>query len=503
MQRLAWSMPWWWPWGRGPLRPTPDEALKRLQAHLAPQLHKAPLRAGYLVGGAVRDALLGRDPVDLDWLVIDPEGLSRALAAEPGATRIALDEARGHYRVVWRDRAESWDFAPPQTPSGERDPRAPGALEADLRSRDVSINAIAFDPTEGALIDPCGALADLQAGRVRSLGRGNLEADPLRTLRVVRIAAQLGFKIERETRRQIAAVAAALGQGAHPHPASERIGAELAAMLATPSAGRAFAALDALGLLDVFLPELAEGRGVAQGSLHHLDVLAHQLEALQQLVDGFPDADLPLRWATLLHDLGKPRTRTPGALTEDGLKVRDRFHGHDQVGATMARELLRRLRRPQREIERSGALVAAHMRPLPEPGRAAQRFVHRTRELLPDLLQLMLADREAARGRAASAQARRRYRERVGVVLEALAANPPTAPLIGGGELIEALGLSPGPTVGVLLREIAEATALGDLRDPPEALRYAAQRLEQLRAAAAQSDRADADPSRSARPSSG
>lgn len=480
-------MPWWWPRRRRSPLLTADEAAQRLARLLAPAFDQTPaLRAGFVVGGAVRDALLGRDPVDLDWLVADPEATARALADAGDAALVELDRTRRHYRVVWRGSAASWDFAPPEDAAS--DPRAPGVLERDLRRRDLTLNAIAFDPQRGALVDPLGGVADLRRRRVRALSLHNLRADPLRTLRVVRIAAQLGFTIDAATRREVSMVAAELAAGALPLPAAERIGAELDAILSTASAGRALRALDELGLLALTLPELAEGRGVAQGSLHHLDVLDHQLEALQQLIDGFPDADLALRWATLLHDLGKPRSRTPGAVTEDGLKLRERFLGHDRIGAEMARELLARLRRPREQSERVAALVAAHMRQLPEPGRAAQRFVHRTRALLPDLLQLMLADREAARGPAASALGRRRYRERVGAVLEVLAATPAAAPLIGGGELMRALELAPGPRIGALLAEIAEAQALGDVLTREEALAYAARRHLELSAAAAESN---------------
>jgi poly(A) polymerase len=259
-----------------------------------------------------------------------------------------------------------------------------------------------------------------------------------------------------------------------PAAGPERIGAELDATLATPVAGRAFAALEEVGLLELALPELAAGRGVEQGGLHHLDVLDHQLEALQRLVDAFPDADPALRWATLLHDVGKPSTRTPGAVAADGLRLRARFHGHDRVGAEMAEAALRRLRRPRALVAaRVRELVAAHMRPLPGDERSAQRFVHRLRPLLPDLLRLMLADREAARGRAASATARRRYRERAGLVLAALEGAPPPAPLIDGRDVMAALGLSPGPRVGTILAALAEARAVGDVRDREEALAYA------------------------------
>jgi poly(A) polymerase len=213
---------------------------------------------------------------------------------------------------------------------------------------------------------------------------------------------------------------------------------------------------------------------VRQGPLHHLDVLEHQLEALQRLVDAFPDADLALRWATLLHDVGKPPTREAGSSGPDGLVLRDRFTGHDRVGADLATRALERLRRPRARIARVHALIGAHMRPLPGDERGARRFVHRLRPLLPDLLRLMLADREAARGRGASAAGRRAYRERVGRVLAVLDASPPAAALLDGHAVMAALGLAPGPEVGAVLAAVAEAQALGEVADRESALAYAA-----------------------------
>jgi len=446
-----------------------------------------------IVGGAVRDAHLGAAARDVDWLVRDPLGAARELADATGGSLVPLDPDRGHWRVVWPAadaEARSWDLAAPDPPG---DPRDPAVVAADLRRRDVTINALAFRPGTDEVLDPTGGLADLRRSLVRAVARENLWADPLRAWRVVRIAAQLGFRVERRTRAWVQELARALVPAAEPRPAPrswprlaaappaapvalpapERIGAELDDTIATPVAGRAFAALDDLGLLAPVLPELTDGRGVAQGNLHHLDVLLHQLEALQQLVDAFPDADLALRWATLLHDVGKPPTRAPGSVTEDGLVLRDRFHGHDAIGAALAASALRRLRRPRATVARVQDLVAAHMRPLPDDEPGARRFAHRLRPLLPDLLRLMLADREAARGRAASAAARRRYRERVGLVLAALASPPPPAPLLDGRTLMAALGLAPGPRVGELLAAIAEARAMGDVHTQDEALAYA------------------------------
>jgi poly(A) polymerase len=423
----------------------------------------APLAGAVLVGGAVRDHLLGRDPTDHDWLVADPARAARALADALHGSAFALDEARGHWRVV--ASGVTHDLTPPE-PDGEgADPRDPAVLERDLRSRDLTINAMAA-LGDGSIVDPTGGRDDLRARLVRATSRAALHDDSVRAWRAVRFAADLRGRIETGTAAWISELAEEFAAG-RPLPAAERLRDELEATLATASAGRALAALDGLGLLGGVLPELTAGRGVDQPGFHHLDVLDHQLEALQQLVEAFPDADLSLRWATLLHDVGKPITRE---VDDDG--VRARFHGHDRVGAELAARALRRLRLPRARIERVAALVRAHMRPLPKGERAARRFVHRLRPLLPDLLRLMVADREAARGPLASHAQRQRYRLALAEVVRLLDEAPPRPPLLRGDEVMALLGVGPGPRVGQALRALEEAHALGDVTDRQEAETY-------------------------------
>ena len=425
-----------------------------------------PLAGAVLVGGAVRDQLLGRPLTDLDWLVRDPHERAEALALRLTGSVVALDPERGHWRVVATGRR--WDLVAPEGAAGAHrpDPLDPAVLERDLRRRDLTINAMAVLP-DGRVVDPTGGRADLTAGVVRLASERALADDPLRAWRAVRIAAQLGFRLDEASAQAIHALADELRSTSRPLPAIERIAAELSACLASDAAGKAFAALDGLGLLESVLPELTAGRGVAQGGLHHLDVLQHQLEALQRLVDAFPAADAALRWATVLHDVGKPLTFEH----EEG--DRPRFHGHDAVGAEVTKRALSRLRLPQALAARAAALVAAHMRPLPTGEKAARRFVHRLRPLLPDLLRLMVADREAARGPLASATGRRRYRLALAEVIRRLEDEPtPSAPLLDGFEVMRRLGLPAGPTVGTALAAVAEARAVGEVATPDEAEAY-------------------------------
>lgn len=431
--------------------------LRRLfrKRNLASQLDLQPYAPvpedGFLVGGAVRDALLGRNPTDLDWLVPDPEQAARQAADALNGAVFALDEARGHWRVVTYDATR--DFI-----------RLAEPLEANLQARDFTVNALAVNAS-GDVSDPTGGLNDLRHKTLRMIDVQNLHDDPLRPLRGVRFSATLGFTLEPDTLQAIRAHAKAQLERREPLPAWERVAEEVNQLLLHPRAGFGLQLMNDTGLLDVYLPELAQARGVGQGGMHHLDVLEHSLEALNQLVQGFPEADLALRWATLLHDVGKPETKT---YDESGQYYN--FYGHDKLGAEITKSLLRRYRLPSEYVQQASNLVRYHMLPLPKDEREARRFVHRRRELLPGLLQLMIADREAARGALSSEASRRAYRVALSRILAILAEPPPKAPLLDGHDIMQLLGLEPGPEVGEATRFVREAEAVGDVRTKDEAV---------------------------------
>ncbi|MEX2535963.1 MAG: HD domain-containing protein [Trueperaceae bacterium] len=409
-----------------------------------------PAGGAYLVGGAVRDTLLGIPCTDLDWLVANPKEQAHAIGASLGANPFVLDEARRHWRLISGER--TLDFIPLR-----------GTLEQDLRARDFTVNALAADG-QGEVKDVCNGLADLRRKVLRMTSEEALRQDPLRLLRAVRLGARLGFSIEPRTRAAIRQAAQCLDNGEQPLPAWERIREELDGILRAAAPGSAMSELEGLGLLGVVLPELAGARGVDQGGFHHLDVLDHSLEALQRLATIFPDAGIELRWAVLLHDIGKPLTRERG---EDG---RIRFYGHDRRGAESARAAMRRLRRSAQEVDKIVGLVRYHMLPLPRDERQARRFTHRRRELLPDLLKLMIADREAARGPLSSEATRRSYRTALARIVAIIEESPPLAPLLDGSEVMELLGLREGPQIGEALRFLGEARAVGDISDRNEAV---------------------------------
>ena len=418
--------------------------------------------AGYLVGGAVRDILLKRPVRDLDWLVREPRLEAERAAAQTGGHAFCLNEQRGHWRVVTAGITRDYTLLE-DLESG---------LEGNLRARDYTVNAVAAD-LSGKLSDPTGGRADLRAKRLRMVGEANLRADPVRGLRGVRLSATLGFNLDAATETAIQRHAGLLERTEASLPAWERVGDELNQLLLSENAAPGFTLLHRVGLMRVYLPELAQADGVTQGGFHHLDVLGHSLEALHQLVQGFPNAELTLCWATLLHDVGKPATKS---YDEGGTHYH--FYAHDKLGAELTKVILGRLRAPAAQQERAAQLVRYHMVQLPKSDKEARRFVHRRRTLLPDLLKLMIADREAARGPLSSEASRRGYKLALARVLEIMNEAPPKAPLLDGREVMRLLALAPGPRVGEAVRFVQEAEAVGDVKtkeDAEAALRHYAE----------------------------
>lgn len=411
------------------------------------QLEPLP-NQGYAVGGAVRDLLLKKPFNDIDWVVPSPYEEAKKAADRLGGSLIALDEHRNFWRVVLKNK--TIDYTP-----------LVDDIEKDLAKRDFTINAIAVD-LKGKLIDPTKGIKDFKAKRIRMVHKDNFYADSLRSLRGVRFAVQLGFNIETKTREVIKKHS----RGELLIPKAERINEELSKILLSEYPAQGIKLMDALGLLAAYLPELAKAKGVKQGGLHHLDVLNHSIEALRQLVQTFPEADLSLRWATLLHDIAKPQAKS-----YDEQQRYYHFYGHDKLGAEVAQNILKRLKTPKKLLERVSDLIRYHMLPLPKNSKEARRFVHRRRKLLPDLLKLMIADREAARGKLSNEASRQAYKVALSRVLEILAEPLPKKPLLNGLEVMEILNLEPSAKIGQALSFISEAEAVGDIANKENAIK--------------------------------
>jgi poly(A) polymerase len=457
----------------------------------------------WLVGGAVRDELLGRQTADLDIVVAgDPAQAARAVAHAGGrAACFALSEEFGSWRVVARDGAWQVDVEPLR---GE-------TLAADLALRDFTVNAIARELEGGAPIDPLDGVADLRAKRLRMAGPGAFAHDPLRVLRLVRIAVELEMEPDGEALRCAAVEADGLCR-----VSGERVFVELRRILATPHACRGVEMASAIGATAAVLPELDALRGVEQSRFHHLDVYHHTLEVLQQAVQLTSEAGVAstgngcgaddlrvaigehgeevaellarplademtrgeaLRWGALLHDAAKPPTRA--VRPQDG---RVTFIGHDLLGAELARTVLTRLRASERLRAHVAGLVRHHLRagflvhePQPLSRRTVFAYLRACSPVEIDVTLLSVLDRLATRGERSREAIAAHMEVARGLLADGLRwhAHGPPRPLLRGDELAGELGIETGPRVGELLERLAEAQYAGDVITRADALQHA------------------------------
>ena len=415
--------------------------------------------AAYVVGGSLRDALLGREPAD--WDLATDARPDRVLAIFPGSVyenRFGTVAVRSgddvHEITTFRIDHEYADFRRPHRVEFGDD------IRQDLARRDFTVNAMAWGADQPRratiggsaasrspsarpipnLVDPFEGQRDVEARLLRAVGdpRARFEEDALRMVRAVRLAATLDFTIESRTLDAIREKAPLAR-----HLSGERLALELEKVLAAARPSVGLRLLGETGLLDVLSPELAAQRGVPQNKIEDEDLWDHTVGT----VDAAP-ADRPVvRLAALVHDIGKPAT------IEDGP-----FRGHEVVGATLAAELLDRLRMPKAVTERVSHLVRHHMFTYdPDWGDAGvRRFIKRVgREELEDLFALRAAD-SVGSGLAPDAGGLDELRARVGEQLAASAVLDRGGLAVDGDDLIRELDLSPGPTLGRILDRLLE-----------------------------------------------
>jgi poly(A) polymerase len=439
-------------------------------------------REAWLVGGAVRDELLGRPTDDVD-ITLDGEAhrAAKAIARATGGVAFELSGAFGAWRVVGPDHAWHVDLVALQ-----------GDIHADLAARDFTINAMAEPLAGGDVLDPHGGRADLEARRLRMVSPTAMADDPLRALRAVRLVCELDLELEPSTAAAIAAHARWI-DGVAP----ERVFGELKRIVTAPAARAGLELMDAHALTAAVLPELAALRGVEQNVFHHADVYDHTLEVLDAVARLERDRDVlgddavdllakpladelthggAMRFAALLHDAAKPHTRGE---RPDG---RVTFIGHDRAGADLARTVLRRLRASQRTIEYVAALTLHHLRvgflvhERPLDRRTVWRYLRATAPWTADVTVFTVADRLATRGRGADEA----IAAHVAVARELLAADPgPAPPLIRGDELARELGIVPGRRLGELLAQLEEDRYAGEVTTREQAVARARALLDQ------------------------
>ncbi len=467
----------------------------------------------YLVGGAVRYALLNRVSHDLDFSV--PKNavvVARRVASALNADFYILDESFDTARVIVtadNGARDVLDFASFR-----------GAdLNADLRGRDFTINAIAFDLRTQTILDPLTGGVDLRAKKIRVCSETALKDDSVRILRAVRQASAFGFKIEPETRNAMKEAASLL-----PNISPERLRDELFKILDGSRPDTSLRALEMLGVFPYLLPELSEMKGFEQSAPHIYDVWEHTLSVIQHL-DGIL-ADLALGYsadktndmltglltlrlgryreqfaahfakslnadrsvrallffAALYHDVSKPATKSVDEKTE-----RIRFFDHEQIGAKVAFERARAFNFSNDELERLQTIIENHMRfhyftsrmegEKHEPSRKAiYRFFRDVGEGGVDLVLLGLADLRGTRGHTLTQESWVAALDVARILLENYWEKPQEtiAPprLIDGNDVIKKYNIQPGPLVGQILEAVHEAQATGKISTREEALEF-------------------------------
>ena len=399
----------------------------------------------YVVGGCVRDAILGREAADWDITTNARPEQVKALfprTVDTGlqhGTVTVLNGKEGFEVTTYRIDGEYLDGRHP-----EQVLFTPNLLE-DLKRRDFTINAMAYNEKEG-LVDAFGGIGDLERGQIRCVGdpRERFTEDALRILRAVRFSAQLDFEIEAETKAALAEFAPRLTK-----VSAERIQVELMKLL-TSDHPEVFRVVWETGITAVILPEFDACMETPQHNPHHCwNVGEHILQTLTGV-----EKDKALRWAALLHDMGKPATRTTD---EQGI---DHFYGHAKLGAEMANGILRRLKFDNDTRKRVVRLVEFHDdRQFPLNHRGVRRAIHRIgADLFPDYLKLARADALAQNPAllpeklARLSEIERLYTE----ILEAQNCLSLKDLAVTGRDLIDA-GVKPGPTLGVILNAMLEA----------------------------------------------
>jgi len=435
----------------------------------------------YLVGGCVRDMIIGKNPKDWDVTTnATPEQIIGVF--EPTERRVVYENSFGTVAIIDKelpheDSAYSIEVTPYRTELGYSDYRRPDSvtfatnINGDLSRRDFTINALAYNPTNNTLIDQYQGTDDVYQKIISTVGNPDdrFNEDALRIMRAVRFAAQLGFSIEVETLE-------GLRNNAHllAHVSRERVRDEFLKIIDAPFAMDALILMERLGILQQVVPELISGIGCEQGGAHSYDVWTHLLKSLEHATTkNYP---LHVKIAALFHDIGKPSTRRPA----NGRGKKEwTFYGHEVVGAKMSKEIMQRLKFPKHLATPIEKLVRYHMffaDPESITLSAVRRMVTNVgKELIWDLMDLRTCDRIGT-GRPKEKPYRlRKYH----AMLEEVLRDPISVGMLklDGNMMLADMGMKPGPRIGWILHALLEEV----LEDPTKnTLEYLSLRTREL-----------------------
>jgi putative nucleotidyltransferase with HDIG domain len=449
----------------------------------------------YLVGGTVRDLLLGDQPKDIDLVCRDAKDFAYRLGKSKKAAVVPMEKkpAEPCYRVIDREHPDNFlDIAEMRGQT----------IYDDLGRRDFTINAIASevreDGTIGPLLDPFSGAKDLKLKTIKMTGYGSFVSDPLRILRAARFSATLRFTIEPQTIDEMRNSAALLQE-----VSGERIMAELLLILKTPHSASFIKDMDHLGILDILFPEIPPMKGCQQNGFHHKDVWEHSLlvaknceEVLNDLAGYFGDwaGDVSmnlegnnrrpmLKLTALLHDIGKPLCR--GVNEETGRII---FYRHDKEGSELAEAIAERLKLSSQDRNYMVQLIAEHMHVLSLAGHvsrtaARMRWFRKMKDNAVPAIILGIADVVSSLGKESTVEWRNHYlewsKDIVREYYETIRPRLESKNLITGTDLIS-LGVEPGPEMGRLLDILRNAQDTGEISSREDALALAKSLLEKI-----------------------
>ena len=429
----------------------------------------------YLVGGCVRDVLLGRSPKDWDVTTnATPEQIQTLFPEtfyenEYGTVGVVTESEDPKMKVI-----EITPYRIESEYSNARHPdevRFSEKLSDDLKRRDFTVNAIAYDPIKNELIDQHGGREDLLRRVLETVGNAHerFEEDALRMLRAIRLSAELDFTISSETAAGIAKNAPQLEK-----ISKERIRDEFTRIINSPRPMQALYMAQKLGILHYIAPALEEGIGCDQNQAHSYDVFEHNLRALQHAADN--DWSFEVRLSALFHDIGKPMVRQWSEEKKDWT-----FHGHDMAGAKIAKGILKDLKFSRETIENVSNLVRWHMF-FSDPDTVTLAAVRRTiqrvgKDHIKELLQLRMCDRI---GTGRPKEQPFRLRKYMSMVDEALRDPISVGMLAINGAKVMELGEKAGPRIGWILHALLEEVLEDPTKNTPEYMEKKAGELSQL-----------------------
>ncbi len=422
------------------------------------------INEGYLVGGAVRDFLMNKTTPDRDIAIKNAEDFAHKIAEKFDGTFIELDNINKIYRVVLKDKENFLDISEIQGNS----------IEEDLKRRDFTINAIAYDLKNLNFIDITNGIQDIKNKQLRFIKEENFIDDPLRILRAFRFYATTGFEMDNDLKN-------ALNRYSHLalNPAKERIHYELMKLFGGNYTSKALMELDKIGLLEKIFPCVLEMKKVPKNTHHHLDLFNHLIESVRQVeleylnsndkikkhidkVDfgGFPRIN-HLKLATFLHDIGKFSTWT---VEETG---RHRFIGHDNQGAKLVKPLLKELKFSKKQIEYISKMIKYHIYPssvIASPDlneKIMMRYIRKMDNDVIDNIILAKADRLSAKGPAITEEIINSNLNGLNKLLnfyfEKIETLEPLPKLLDGNEIVDILNIKPSPVLGKIIKALNEA----------------------------------------------